>query len=44
MMVSRGDRDAARERLEAARILFDQLGARLESDRTRQYIEPGAAV
>jgi hypothetical protein len=44
MMLSHGDRDAARERLEGAATLFDRLGALLESERTIRFIEQGAAV
>jgi tetratricopeptide (TPR) repeat protein len=44
MMLLRGDHGVAREWLEGARTLFDQLGARLESERTQQHIKPSAAV
>jgi hypothetical protein len=44
MMLSPGDRDAARERLEGAATLFDRLGALLESERTIRFIEQRAAV
>ena len=44
MLLTRGDREAARERFEEAATLFDGLGARIESERTLRLIERGAAV
>jgi tetratricopeptide (TPR) repeat protein len=44
MLLTRGDREVARERLEEAATLFDGLGARVESQRTLRFMEHGAAV